>query len=417
MSLRAKIIIGVVVLAGASFVVFKYAIRASTGYDDRAGEVRYKEFIVRRGRFRIAVSATGVVKPIDRVEIKSKASGRIDFLPLEEGDPVLRGDIVCRLDKTDVQADFDQRQADLDIADAELKQAANNFARRQQLFEKKLISREELDNSELSVAQAKGKLVRAQVALDQSQVRLDETEVRSPLDGIILKKFVEEGQIISSGISNVSGGTAIAAIADMSRIYIEAGIDEIDIGKVRVGQEATVVAEAYPRQSFHGRIVRIAPEAKVEQNVTQFNVIIEVANQEGLLKSGMNASVEITIIQEDNLLLAPVMALSVSEGQSKMRNMRTVSVKEHGEFVPRTVEIGRSDFKDAVVISGLQEGDTLGAPMRSRLKEANDRLEQRIKSSRSFGAGGSKSSKKSSKKPSGKPPKRPSGSKKRSGGN
>ncbi len=410
MSLKSKIITGVVVLAGVSLLVFKYGINASTGHDTETGENRYKEFVVQRGTFRVDVSASGVVKPIDRVEIKSKASGRIDFLPLDEGDIVHKDEIICRLDKTDVQAEFDQRRADLDIAEAELKQVQNTFARRKKLFEKKLISVEELDQSELSVAQAKGKLVRARVALDQAQVRLDETEVRSPLDGIMLKKFVEVGQIISSGISNVSGGTAIAALANMSRVYIEAGIDEIDVGKVRIGQQAQVVAEAYPRRKFIGQIIRIAPEATVEQNVTQFNVIVEVENEKRLLKSGMNASVEITIVEEEDMLLAPVLALNPTAGNNqerghdvtkgragrKAQKTRTALVKENGEFVPREVTVGRSDFKNAVVISGLQEGDTLGVPMRSRLKAANDRLEKRIKSSRSFGASGSKSSKKSS---------------------
>ncbi|MBN4056745.1 efflux RND transporter periplasmic adaptor subunit [bacterium AH-315-J21] len=398
MSLKSKIITGVIVLAGASVLLFKYGTDAATGYDSEGGETRYKEYIVRRGMFKIDVSATGLVKPIDRVEIKSKASGRIDFLPIEEGDIVRKNDIICRLDKTDVQADFDQRRADLDIAEAELKQAENNFARRQKLFEKKLISREELDNSELSVAQAKGKLVRSRVALDQAQVRLDETEVRSPLDGIMLKKFVEVGQIISSGINNVSGGTAIAALANMSRVYIEAGIDEIDVGKVRIGQEARVVAEAYPRKKFSGQIIRIAPEATLSQNVTQFNVIVEVENESGLLKSGMNASVEITIIEENDMLLAPMLALNSSSGQPQgrgERNSRHVLIKENGEFVERDIKVGRSDFKDAIVLSGLQEGDTIGVAMRSRLKDANDRLEQRIKKSRSFGANTSKSSKKS----------------------
>ncbi len=417
MSLKSKIITGVIVLAGASLLVFKYGINASTGNDPDIGEGRYKEFVVQRGTFRVDVSASGVVKPIDRVEIKSKASGRIDFLPLDEGDVVHKNEIICRLDKTDVQADFDQRRADLDIAEAELKQVQNTFARRKKLFEKKLISVEELDQSELSVAQAKGKLVRARVALDQAQVRLDETEVRSPLDGIMLKKLVEVGQIISSGISNVSGGTAIAALANMNRVHIEAGIDEIDVGKVRIGQEAQVVAEAYPRRKFNGQIIRIAPEATVSQNVTQFNVIVEVENDRGLLKSGMNASVEITIVEEEDMLLAPILALTSPAGQNSERgkeahqgqgqqrderNKRMAMVKENGEFVSRIVKIGRSDFKNAVVISGLEEGDTLGVQMLSRLKAANDRLEQRIKSSRSFGASDSKTSKKTSNSKKGK---------------
>jgi len=355
---------------------------------------KFKEYVVSRGAFRVDVSATGVVTPIDRIEIKSKASGRINVLPIEEGDFIKVGQLICRLDKTDAQADFDLAQADLDIAEAELKQVENNFKRRSKLFKKGLISREEFDEMDLSVARSKGKLVRARVSLDQAQVRLDETEARSPIDGIILRKLVEAGQIISSGINNVSGGTAIAIIADMSRVYIEAGIDEIDVGKVHIGQEAVVTADAYPNRKFSGAIIRMSPEAKVEQSVTQFNVVVEVENEDGRLKSGMNATMEITIVEKNNALLAPILALSSpSQGRGgrgarggPRRSIRTALVKIDGEFVEREVKIGMSDFKQAIVISGLEEGDTLGVPMTSRLKEDNDRLEQRIKSSRSFGS-------------------------------
>ena len=194
----------------------------------------------------------------------------------------------------------------------------------------------------------------------------------------------------------------------MSRDYIEAGIDEIDVGKVHIGQTAVVTADAYPRREFSGTIIRMSPEAKVEQNVTQFNVIVEVENEDGRLKSGMNASMEITIVEIDNALLAPLMTLT-SPGRKRggqgpgmggrRRSMRTALVKVDGEFVEREVRIGMSDFKQAVVISGLEDGDTLGVPMTSRLKADNDRLEQRIKSSRSFGA--SSSSKSKSKKSGG----------------
>ena len=119
------------------------------------------------------------------------------------------------------------------------------------------------------MAQAKGKMVRGRIALDQAMVRLSETVVRAPIDGIILQKFVEEGQIISSGISNVSGGSPIADIANMKQVYIEAGIDEIDVGKIHIGQSAKVVAEAYPQANFEGQIIRIAPEAKIEQKIRE----------------------------------------------------------------------------------------------------------------------------------------------------
>jgi HlyD family secretion protein len=367
--------------------------------NDRSGKpaekgIRYKEFTVERGDFQTVVSASGVVKPIDRVEIKSKASGRIDDIPVEEGNFVNKGELICRLDQTDVQAEVDQAKADLEIAEAELKQAQNSFERQQKLYDKGLISEEAYDQAALALAQAKGKMVRARVALDQANTRLSETVVRAPIDGVILQKYVEEGQIISSGISNVGGGSPIADIASMKNVHVEAGIDEIDVGKIHIGQTAEIVAEAYPRIVFRGEIIRIAPEAKIEQNVTLFDVIIEVENRDGKLKSGMNATAEITIAKQENAILVPTMALIMTEGQQGGPHMRRTFLKKGNEFVPHRIRIGMFNFKEAVVLDGLVEGDIVGVPMVSRLKAENERLEQRIKQSRSFGAGNSSDDKK-----------------------
>jgi HlyD family secretion protein len=417
-------IIGLIVIVLAVAAFFYYKSSGSSG--EAGGNIPYKEYVVTRGTFQTTVSASGVVQPIDRVEIKSKASGRIDELPIEQGDYVHKGDLIARLDPTDVQAEVDQAQADLDIAEAELKQAQNTWDRQQKLYDKGLISQEAMDQAELGLAQAKGRMVNAQTVLDQAKVRLSETVVTAPISGVILQKYVEAGQIIASGISNVSGGTPIADIADMSSVYVEAGVDEIDVGRVRIGQDAVVTADAFPRRRFHGQIIRIAPEAKVEQNVTLFDVVIEVANEQGLLKSGMNATVDITIERQDNVLLVPALALSLPAtpspsgeapgGRRPQGGMqrpgaqggapsagspqsgpqggieRTVLVKEGNSFVSRDIEIGSVNFDNAVVLSGLKEGDTLGVPMVSRLKAANEQLEERIRSSRSFGTSGSSSS-------------------------
>ena len=356
------------------------------------GETQFKEFTVTRGDFQTTVSASGVVQPVDRVQIKSKASGRVEELPVEEGDVVKKGDLICRLDQTDILADVEQAKANLDIAEAELKQAQNTSDRKEQLFGKALISEDERDQAALALAQAKAQIIRATTALDQANVRLDETIVTAPINGIVLQKYVEIGQIIASGVSNVGGGTAIADIADMRLVHIEAGIDEIDVGKIQIGQPARVVADAYPQMKFSGKIIRISPEARVEQNVTLFDVVIEVENPEGRLKSGMNASVEITIAREENVLLVPTMALSMPMPGEAPRNVRNAMVKEGNAFAPRDVEIGMGDFKQTIVISGLSEGDIVGMPMVSRLKAENDEMEQRIKDSRSFGTTGASGS-------------------------
>jgi len=201
---------------------------------------------------------------------------------------------------------------------------------------------------------------------------------------------VEKGQIISSGVSNVSGGTPIVDIASMQSVYVEAGIDEIDIGKVAVGQLAVVVAEAYPDLRFQGKVIRISPEAKVAQNVTLFDVIIEVENVDQKLKSGMNTHIQITTLEKKNILLAPVIALRASGSESRDKNQQTVLLKTGDAFVSRSVTVGLSDFRQAEILSGLKEADVLGVAMTSRLKKDNERLEMRIKKSRSFGGGGKK---------------------------
>ncbi len=423
--LKIKVIGVIIILAIIAVAVF---VLTGGGSDKgNTGQASYKEYTVERGTFRIMVSANGLVEPINRVEVKSKASGRVEELPVDEGDLVRKGELIVRLDQTDVRASLEQAQADLDIAEAELKQAENTFRRREQLFEKGLISQEELDNTSLALAQAKGKIIRARTSLDQAQVNFDETIVLAPNSGIILQKYVEVGQIIASGVSNVGGGTTIVDIADMERVYITAGIDEIDVGKVGIGQAAVVMAEAYADKKFRGHIVRIAPEARVDQNVTLFDVVIEVENLNGMLKSGMNATVEITIVEKNDILLAPALALKTNgdnksgatragafgpgpggpEGEMAVnerrrpdtarfhaadrerQNIRIAQVKTENGFEPREVVIGLSDFDKTEIISGLKEGDIIGVPMTSRLKAENDQMEERIKSMRSFGTSSS----------------------------
>ncbi|MCK4537282.1 MAG: efflux RND transporter periplasmic adaptor subunit [Candidatus Krumholzibacteria bacterium] len=374
-------------MAAASIILVLVSIQGcGNGGHDSEGGPEFKKIPVKRGVFQISVSANGEVKPIDRVEMKSKASGMIMELPIEEGDFVRKGDLIARLDQKDELAAVNQAQADVDIARAELKQATRSFDRREQLFKQNYISEEENDQIELGLAIARGKLIQAETVLDRASERLAEATVRAPIDGVILQKYVEEGQIIASGISNVSGGTAIADIADMSRVHIEAGIDEIDIGKIEVGQTATIVAEAYPGRSFDGLIARISPEAKIEQNVTLFDIITEVENHDGRLKSGMNTSVEIIIVRKEDALLVPSVAFQAVRGGGSAEKGMMVLLWDGDSWIEKEVETGLYDYRNVEIISGLSKGDILGVPMTSRLKEENQRLEQRIRSSRSFGA-------------------------------
>jgi HlyD family secretion protein len=216
--------------------------------------------------------------------------------------------------------------------------------------------------------------------------------ISAPVDGIILQKYVEEGQIIASGVSNVGGGTSIADIADMRNVYVEAGVDEIDIGKIAVAQRATVLSEAFPEHLYVGEVVRIAPEARVEQNVTLFDVVVLVVNTDAKLKSGMNATVEIVIVDEPDALVIPAAALqepNAERGAGRAsRPAPVVLGKNGGGYAPREIRIGRTDYRVVEVLDGLAEGEVLGIPMVSRLKQEHDQIEARIRNRQSFGAGG-----------------------------
>ncbi|HWP82617.1 MAG TPA: efflux RND transporter periplasmic adaptor subunit [Bacteroidota bacterium] len=264
---------------------------------------------VSRGDLNLNVSADGVVTPINLVEIKSKASGQIVSLNFVEGLSVQKGELLLELDQTTAKNDFEQAKADLAVAESNATQAENNHRRALELFQKGLISEQERDQSNLEFVRAKAQLVKAKAALSSADERLRDTRIVAPISGIILTKNVELGQIISSGVSNVGGGTLIATIANMDNVHVVTNVDEVDIGRVQVGQRARVKADAHPDDTFFGEIIRISPQGKTQQNVTTFNVIVLVPNIGGKLKAGMSASVDIEIFNRPQVLLVPNEAL------------------------------------------------------------------------------------------------------------
>ncbi len=230
------------------------------------------------------------------------------------------------LQKTKYKTDIKTSQSEVISAIANLKESEDKLKRQIELFEQKVVSQESLDTAETLFEVNQQKLIQAEsqlqeskdsihdiamkeneielvntevqlaeIALDEAEERLEETEIFVPLTGVIIEKLVEEGQIIASGISNVNGGTALANIVDMSRLFIIADIDETDIGSVKVGHPVTITADAFSDKVFNGRVRRIAPQGLVENSITIFKVKIEVLGKgKKNLKPMMSANIEIT---------------------------------------------------------------------------------------------------------------------------
>jgi HlyD family secretion protein len=202
-----------------------------------------------------------------------------------------------------------QAQANLDVAKAKLANSTSQKRRADELYKSQSITEQEHDSAVLDYADARSQVVNSQVAVDNARIQLEDTDVRAPITGTILEKDVERGTVIASATSNVSGGTTLLKMADLNQVQVQTLVDETDIGKVQPGQRATVTVDAYPNRPFSGTVVKIEPQATTNQNVTMFPVVVRIANEEGLLRPGMNSEVEIHVGRRDSVLAVPTAAL------------------------------------------------------------------------------------------------------------
>ena len=253
----------------------------------------------------IRAEAAGLVEPIATVEIKSKASGEVTNVLVESGQEVRRGTMLVEIEPRDVRNALSQAQADLEVARARATTSQAQFNRVQELRKANVATEQELESAQLEQANAQAALVKARVNVELAQERMNDVTIKAPMDGMIIEKTVEPGVIISSASGSVSGGTTLLKMADLAVVQVRALVDQTDIGRVAAGQTARVSVEAYPNRPFDGTVVKIEPQAVVDQNVTMFPVLIQLQNPERLLKPGMNTEVNIEIARRPNAVVIP----------------------------------------------------------------------------------------------------------------
>ncbi len=253
----------------------------------------------------VKVEASGTMQPPLIVEVKSKASGQVLKLFAQTGDEVKQGQRLADIDPRDVRNAYAQAQADLEVAKAQVSTASEQRKRSEALRKSNVITAQEYEQSVLAEASAKSQLVKAQVNLELAQQKLGDVSIEAPLNATVIEKSVEVGTIIASASQTVSGGTTLFKIANTDTMQVKALVDETDIGRVQPGQPAAVSVEAYPGRTFPGVVLKIEPEATIDQNVTMFPVIINIDNSDKLLKTGMNADVQIQVARRPNALVIP----------------------------------------------------------------------------------------------------------------
>jgi HlyD family secretion protein len=276
--------------------------------DDAVAPV-YDTAGVERRTIEVAVSSAGIVEPLATVEVKSKASGEVLDLLVATGDKVEQGALMVSIDPRTVRNRLDQSDAELKAALSRREIAQTQIARVELLVEAGTLTQSDLEQAQLDLANSEAQVVTSRVSVENARIAVDDTDIRAPIAGTIIFKPVEIGQVISSPTQDFSGGTMLMQMADLSAVQIRSLVDETDIGKIRPGMIASVLVAAYPNQPFPGEVIKIEPQAVIEQNVTMFAVLISIQNPDGLLMPGMNAEVDVSIARADNAMTIPVMAL------------------------------------------------------------------------------------------------------------
>ena len=354
---------------------------------------------VSRADIEVGVSSAGVVEPLTTVEVKSKASGEVLKLLVATGDYVEQGTLIVHIDPRTVQNRLDQSEAELKAANSRREIAMSQMERAERLLANGTFTQADLEQAALDLANAEAQVVTARVNVENARIAVDDTDVRAPISGTIVTKPVEQGQVISSPTQDFAGGSLLLTMADLSAVQIRALVDETDIGKIRPGMQAMVAVAAYPNQPFAGEVVKIEPQAVLEQNVTMFAVLISIANPDGLLMPGMNAEVDVEIARAENVVSVPIMALRTARdlestasilgvtrdeiadalragkgteapGQPDRRRgaLQTdyrfggkfwVVVENNGEHEFRNVTTGITDLDRVEIAEGLQEGESV----------------------------------------------------------
>ena len=381
---------------------------ACGGGSDAKDTQFYKKQETTPEKLEVSIEASGVIEAISSVEIKSKASGEVLFLGAEVGDFVNKGFMLAQIDQRTANNIVDQAKSDLEAANVRLVNAESQYDRGIELHKQSSISDKDFEDIKENYAQAKSTLVRNEVSYENAKISLDDTEVKSPLDGTVISRPVEVGQVISSPTSAFGEGSILMTMADLSKVRVRALVDEIDVGKVEIGQSVSIKVAAYRDKEFIGTVSKIEPKAYIQQNVTTFPVLVDINNEDNLLLIGMNTDVVIQILNKNVSLSVPTMSLRTRKDIYTAAAVLDINKETIDDFLKVSVDgenfnrfivikdskkgpnlswvkVGVSDLYNVEVVEGLSKGDVVYILPSKSLFDYQERFKERVSGSFSFG--------------------------------
>ena len=274
---------------------------------------------ITRGDVVQAVQATGTIEAVTTVQVGTQVGGIVQDLYADFNDFVKKGQVIARLDPTILDTQIEQQRANVTRSEADLERlkvaladAQQKLTRAESLAEKNLLPKTDLETAQVNVESAKAQIKSSEAALVQAKSQLhtadvnrDHTVITAPIDGIVIQRSVERGQTVNAGMS---APTLYILAADLTKMQINANIDEADVGNMRTGQRVTFHVDAFPAENFVGTVHQVRLQPTTVQNVVTYQTVIAVPNEQFKLKPGMTANVTIEIARKSNVLRIPAAA-------------------------------------------------------------------------------------------------------------
>jgi HlyD family secretion protein len=319
---------------------------------------------VERGALQAVVAASGTLNAVSTVQVRSQISGQVKEIYADFNTPVKVGQVIARIDPSSYELRVNQARADLDAArsavavarsqlDAQIAEAERMKKQRGTTRSKLAAVRGRIRIGEAQLASVLASVKQREAQLDQAQADLERTVIRAPVDGTVILRNVDAGQMVSASPQ----APALFTIAhDLHDMQVEAAIDQAEVGRLKVGQAATFTVDAFPRRSFSGEIRQIRKSPRNVQNAVRYTVVIAAANPDLALLPGMTADVRIVVEQREDALKVPDAALRFRPSAATAAGR--VWVLRNGEPQPVDVRLGLSDGKSTEVLgSALRQGE------------------------------------------------------------
>ncbi len=326
------LIIAVILIAAGLTVAFYLN-------NKKSGTLSLKTSKVDVGDIEVYVTTTGTLNPVTLVQVGTQVSGTIAKIYVDFNDIVKKGQVIAQIDSTFLSAQVRDAEAQVERARAQVNQAQRDLNRIKELYSKNLVSQADYDQALTNYETALAQLKSAEAQLERARVNLKYSTIYSPIDGIVISRNVDVGQTVAASLQ---APTLFTIANDLRKMRVEANVDEADIGKVKPGQIAFFTVDAYPEETFTGRVSQVRLQPINIQNVINYTVIIDVDNKDLKLKPGMTANVRILIEKRENVLRLPNLALRFRPDPTDKRFAKAMEEmqKRREEFMKRRQQEG-----------------------------------------------------------------------------